>query len=276
MRLGLITIESYDTISKDIIQKGGPYPFCTRCDGCTEHPEIEQSRSAHIGPFTVIGKGTRIGTTLIFRILSLGKGSYIWDSVTIEDGCDISHAIICDGVVIKSGAVLETWCGIVFQGCDWTATTVEDSDEELEYADNSSGTLGPGGVGHVWSICEGGHEEEWRHSVAPIPADKLAEATQSLEDDLEFLNLDGNALSTSGELKPGRNGTDSEDDEAEDSRDDSIYYEKEVEATFLRAVNENIKVPDVILEMKLSAVVIQHDIRRLCWGNILCNDETGH
>jgi translation initiation factor eIF-2B subunit epsilon len=91
--------------------------------------------------------------------------------------------------------------------------------------------LGPGGVGHVWPICEGGHEEEWRHSVAPIPADKLAEATQSLEDDLEFLNLDGNALSTSGELKPGRNGTDSEDDDAEDSRDDSIYYEKEVKIT---------------------------------------------
>ena len=88
--------------------------------------------------------------------------------------------------------------------------------------------LGPGGVGHVWSIYEGAREEEWRHSVALIPADKLTEAIQSLEDDLELLNLDGNALSVSGELKSGRNGTDSEDDDVEDSRDDSIYYEKEV------------------------------------------------
>ncbi|KAJ6917819.1 translation initiation factor eIF-2B subunit epsilon [Populus alba x Populus x berolinensis] len=300
---------SYDTISKDIIQRW-TYPFVPDVmfsgnsathlerEGMYRASEIEQSRSAHIGPFTVIGKGTRIGNnsnisnSVIGKGCSIGSnvsitGSYIWDSVTIEDGCDIRHAIICDGVVIKSGAVLEPGVVLSFKVVIgqqfivpsyskvslYQQPTVEDSDEELEYADNSSGTvdssitctmdtlnremmsetpasqLGPGGVGHVWSICEGGHEEEWRHSVAPIPADKLAEATQSLEDDLEFLNLDGNALSTSGELKPGRNGTDSEDDDAEDSRDDSIYYEKEVEATFLRAVNENIKVPDVILEM---------------------------
>lgn len=300
---------SYDTISKDIIQRW-TYPFVPDVmfsgnsathlerEGMYRASEIEQSRSARIGPFTVIGKGTRIGNnsnisnSVIGKGCSIGSnvsitGSYIWDSVTIEDGCDIRHAIICDGVVIKSGAVLEPGVVLSFKVVIgqqfivpsyskvslYQQPTVEDSDEELEYADNSSGTvdssitctmdtlnremmsetpasqLGPGGVGHVWSICEGGHEEEWRHSVAPIPADKLAEATQSLEDDLEFLNLDGNALSTSGELKPGRNGTDSEDDDAEDSRDDSIYYEKEVEATFLRAVNENIKVPDVILEM---------------------------
>lgn len=80
--------------------------------------EIEQSRSAHIGPFTVIGKGTKIGNnskisnSVIGKGCSIGSnvsitGSYIWDSVTIEDGCDIRHAIICDGVVIKSGAALE-------------------------------------------------------------------------------------------------------------------------------------------------------------------------
>ncbi|KAG6773305.1 hypothetical protein POTOM_020570 [Populus tomentosa] len=390
---------SYDTISKDIIQRW-TYPFVPDVmfsgnsathlerEGMYRASEIEQSRSACIGPFTVIGKGTRIGNSSNISNSVIGKGcsigsnvsitgSYIWDSVTIEDGCDIRHAIICDGVVIKSGAALEPGVVLSFKVVIgqqfivpsyskvslYQQPTVEDSDEELEYADNSSGTvdssitctmdtlnremmsetpasqiyhssplslslkvsyvkiicnesgesalqgknlpkmngiftstlhnkvspcalhnplsqmlflhqsfgveaevvyrvflvitdmkvcrktLGPGGVGHVWSICEGGHEEEWRHSVAPIPADKLAEATQSLEDDLEFLNLDGNALSTSGELKPGRNGTDSEDDDAEDSRDDSVYYEKEVEATFLRAVNENIKVPDVILEM---------------------------
>uniref|UniRef100_A0A6N2KTT1 Translation initiation factor eIF2B subunit epsilon n=1 Tax=Salix viminalis TaxID=40686 RepID=A0A6N2KTT1_SALVM len=300
---------SYDTISKDIIQRW-TYPFVPDVmfsgnsathlerEGMYRASEIEQSRSAHIGPFTVIGKGTKIGNnsnisnSVIGKGCSIGSnvsitGSYIWDSVTIEDGCDIRHAIICDGVVIKSGAVLEPGVVLSFkvvigQQCIvpsyskvslYQQPTVEDSDEELEYADNSSGTvdssitctvdtlnremmsetpasqLGPGGVGHVWSICEGAHEEEWRHSVAPIPADKLAEVIQSLEDDLELLNLDGNALSVSGELKSGHNGTDSEDDDVEDSRDDSIIYEKEVEATFLRAVNENIKVPDVILEM---------------------------
>ena len=105
-------------------------------------------------------------TTPKFQILSLGKGcsigsnvsitgSYIWDSVTIEDGCDIRHAIICDGVVIKSGATLEPGVVLSFkvvigQQCIvpsyskvslYQQPTVEDSDKELEYADNSSGTV---------------------------------------------------------------------------------------------------------------------------------------
>lgn len=80
--------------------------------------EIEQSRSAQIGPFTVVGKGTRIGNNSKISNSVIGKnctigsnvsivGSYIWDGVTIEDGCELRHAIICDGVIIKSGAVLQ-------------------------------------------------------------------------------------------------------------------------------------------------------------------------
>lgn len=76
-----------------------------------------------------------------------------------------------------------------------------------------------GGVGYVWSKCEAGHEEEWRHSVAPITADKILEAVKAMEDDLE-LNHDSSILPPSGELIP--NSNDSDDD---DSRDD---FEKEV------------------------------------------------
>eukprot|EP00257_Ricinus_communis_P013056 XP_015570413.1 translation initiation factor eIF-2B subunit epsilon [Ricinus communis] len=259
--------------------------------------EIEQSRSAQIGPFTVVGKGTRIGNNSKISNSVIGKGcvigsdvlivgSYIWDDVTIEDGCELRHAIVCDGVIIKSGAVLEPGVVLSFKvviGQEFIVPayskvslfqqpTVQDSDEELEYADNNSGPLesctvgdlngeitselsgtqhgpaselGPGGVGYVWSISEGGQEDEWRHSVAPIPAEKLAEAMKAIEDDWELLNLDGNALPPSGELKADSNSNDSEGDD--DSRDDS--FEKEVEATFLRAVHENIKVGDIILEM---------------------------
>ena len=82
--------------------------------------------------------------------------------------------------------------------------------------------LGTGGVGYVWPKCEGGHEEEWRHSVAPIPADKISEALKTMEDDLE-LTHDGSILPPSGELKP-----DSDDDDNEDSRDDFNFFEKEV------------------------------------------------
>ncbi|KAF3968848.1 hypothetical protein ACB098_03G050900 [Castanea mollissima] len=303
---------SYDSISKDIIQRW-TYPFvpdvkffgnsATKLErqGMYRASDIVQSRSAEIGSFTVIGNGTRIGnnTKISNSVVGGGctigsnvsiEGSYIWDNVNIEDGCKLMHSIVCDGVVIKSGAVLEPGVVLSFKviiGQQFVVPsyskvslfqqpTKQDSDEELEYADNSSGIvenssmadtvdksngqltselldeecgptyeLGPGGVGYIWSICEGSHEEEWRHSIAPIPADKLAEAMQNTDDDLELLTQDGSVLPPSGELKPDSNYS----DDNEDPRDDSIYFEKEVEATFLRAVHENIKEDHVILEV---------------------------
>lgn len=80
--------------------------------------EIVQSRSAEIGPFTVIGYGTKIGSdskisnSVVGEGCSIGsnviiEGSYIWDNVTIEDGCELRHVIVCDGVIIKASAVLK-------------------------------------------------------------------------------------------------------------------------------------------------------------------------
>jgi translation initiation factor eIF-2B subunit epsilon len=91
-------------------------------------PEVVQSRSAEIGPFTVIGNGTKIesNTKISNSVVGEGctigsnvsiKGSYIWDNVIIEDDCKIMHAIVCDGVVIKSGAVLEPGVVLSFKVC---------------------------------------------------------------------------------------------------------------------------------------------------------------
>nr|ADN33899.1 eIF4-gamma/eIF5/eIF2-epsilon domain-containing protein [Cucumis melo subsp. melo] len=262
--------------------------------------EILQARSAQVGPFTVIGDNSKIGdntkitNSIIGHGCSIGsnvkiEGSYIWDNVTIEDGCKLSHAIVCDGVVIKSGAELEPGVILSFKvvvGDQFTVPsyskvslfeqpTNQDSDEELEYADNSSGIvefadttdksnsalmskslemqgwpaseLGKGGLGYVWSICEGSVEEEWRHSVAPIPADKLEKVLHKAPDDEVELTQDANVLPPSGELKSDSYISDGDDNES--SRDDSIHFEKEVEATFLRAVHENIEVANVILEV---------------------------
>ncbi|KAK4782643.1 hypothetical protein SAY86_007017 [Trapa natans] len=330
---------SYDTISKDIIQRW-TYPLvpdvlllgssATKLEreGIYRAYEIVQSRSAQIGPLTVIGNNTRIGnnTTIANSVIGKGcsigsnvliEGSYIWDNVTVEDGCQLRHSIVCDGVVMKSGSVLSPGVVLSFKvvvGQNVTVPTYskvslllqptkQDSDEELEYADNNSdveassiaGThnnlngeltsdlsemqgsateeLGSGGVGYIWSICEGASEEEWRHSIAPVPAEKLVELSQTMDDDLDFSNQDGNAPASSGELKPG--GVSDSDDEDGDANNDSAYFEKEVvfqysiaykdvfpiflnntanfslqvEATFLRAVHENVKVDHVILEV---------------------------
>ncbi|KAG8383770.1 hypothetical protein BUALT_Bualt04G0048300 [Buddleja alternifolia] len=302
---------SYDTISKDIIQRW-TYPlvpdvqFFRNCvtklerQGTYRASDIGLSRSARIGPFTVIGNGTTVGnyTEVSNSVIGEGciigsnvsiDGCYIWDKVTIEDGCKLKHAIVCDGVIVKSGAVLEAGAVLSFKvviGQQFVVPAYskvsllqqplkQDSDEELEYADNSSGTIeipsitttpekleeelrtelsdsqtqaafevGNGGTGFIWSVSEGGHEEEWRHSVAPITADRLAEIINNAIDELEISNEDGNILPPSGELGP-----DSIDDSDDDVRDDTVHFEKEVEATFLRAVHENVKEDHVILEV---------------------------
>ncbi|GAB2269869.1 hypothetical protein Dimus_004788, partial [Dionaea muscipula] len=302
---------SYATISKDIIQRW-TYPLVPDVQnfgdcvsklgrqGMYRASDIGVSRSAEIGPLTVIGNGSKIGdkskvsNSIIGAGCNIGsnvsiEGSYIWNNVTIGDGCVLRHAIICDGVIVKPGAVLEPGVVLSFKvvigeqffvpGYSkvslFQQPTIQDSDEELEYADSSStvaeispidhkpvfpdgastprtteiqwGTeVGTGGTGFIWSVCEGGREEEWRHSVAPIPADKLAEIIQAYEDDLEVSHLNGGVLLPGGELLA--NSVDSEGDN-EDSKDDSVYFEKEVEATFMRAVKENIKEDNVILEI---------------------------
>ncbi|XP_011099797.1 translation initiation factor eIF-2B subunit epsilon [Sesamum indicum] len=302
---------SYDAVSKDIIQRW-TYPlvpdvqFFGNCvtklerQGTYRASDIGLSRSAKIGPFTVIGSGTTIGnyTEVANSVIGEGciigsnvsiDGCYIWDKVTIEDGCKLKHAIVCDGVVMKSGAILEAGVVLSFKviiGQQFAVPAyskvslfqqpvTQDSDEELEYADNSSGNIeiasipntpekleedlttelsdsqiqaasevGNGGAGFIWSVSEGGHEEGWRHSVAPIPADRLVEIIKNATDELEISNEDGNILPPSGELEPG-----SVNDSDEDVRDDFAHFEKEVEATFLRAVHENIKEDHVVLEV---------------------------
>ncbi len=91
-------------------------------------PDVVQSRSAEIGPFTVIGNGTKIGSNTKISNSVVGEGctigsnvsiegSYIWDNVIIEDGCKLMHAIVCDGVVMKSGAILEPGVVLSFKVC---------------------------------------------------------------------------------------------------------------------------------------------------------------
>lgn len=311
---------SYDTVSKDILHRW-TYPFVPdvqfsgNCPiikldrrGMYRAPDVTQSRSALVGPFTLVGKGTTIGdnTTITNSVIREGctigcnvsiEGSYIWKNVTIQDDCKLSHAIVCDGVVIKTGSVLEPGVILSFKvvvGQQFAVPAYskvsllpqpvkQDSDEELEYADSGSGfvessaitsasdvangefnsksstnserwgtsEVGVSGAGYIWSVCEGGLEEEWRHSVAPIPADKLAEFSLNVHAELDLTNQDGSILPASGELMPDSGSVVSDYDVDEVFKGDYAYFEKEVEATFLRAVHEvpGVDQNNVILEV---------------------------
>ncbi|KAG7542386.1 Nucleotidyl transferase domain [Arabidopsis thaliana x Arabidopsis arenosa] len=202
---------------------------------------------------SVIGNGCCIGSNVVIQ------GSYIWNNVTIEDGCEIRNAIVCDGVKIRAGAVLQPGVVLSFNvvvGRDFVVPayskvsllqqpTTEDSDEEMEYSGSSSGTadlllgvnnlqldskaseLGPDGTGYIWKVCDSAHDEEWKHSVVPIPMDKLADITRAMDDDdIE----DESVVPPSGELKSDTDSINT------DANDDYGYFEREVEETFLMAI----------------------------------------
>ncbi|XP_076904384.1 uncharacterized protein LOC143559806 [Bidens hawaiensis] len=286
---------SYDSISKDIIQRW-TYPFVpdvafssndsthVERNGIYRASEISQSRSAEIGQFTCIGKGSSIGdrTVILNSVIGAGckigcnvliDGCYIWNNVTIEDGCVLKQTILCDGVVMKPGSVLEPGVVLSFNVVVGPGFVVpayskvsllpqpvtQDSDEELEYADNNgvvnvtdtfengnsvsewnSSEIGVGGRGFIWSLSEGDHEDEWRHSVAPIPESKLIELTQTVFDSLEVNDQDDSVLAIN-ELESGN--------ESDDENQGEDIFEKEIEATFLRAVNEKVKDDHIILEV---------------------------
>lgn len=92
----------------------------------------------------------------------------------------------------------------------------------------NSPQVGVSGAGYIWSVCEGGLEEEWRHSVAPIPADKLAEFSLNVHAELDLTNQDGSILPASGELMPDSGSVVSDYDVDEVFKGDYAYFEKEV------------------------------------------------
>jgi translation initiation factor eIF-2B subunit epsilon len=54
---------------------------------------------------------------------------------------------------------------------------------------------GESGAGYRWAVRDGGQEEEWRHSVAPIPPEKIQEiVAANREHDVEEVDYDIRAL----------------------------------------------------------------------------------
>lgn len=165
---------SYDAISNDIIQRW-TYSFVPDVEWFkNSEPNLERQHiyrasevvgQSKFGSFTVIGSGTTIGyqTTISNSVVGEGcstgsnvtiDGCYIWHNVTIEDGCELKHAIVCDGVILKAGAVLEPGVVLSFKvviGEQFVVPSYskvsllrqpikqDSDDEELNYTNSSSG-----------------------------------------------------------------------------------------------------------------------------------------
>ncbi|CAN6451583.1 unnamed protein product [Victoria cruziana] len=307
---------SYDTVSKDILQRW-MYPFvpdvqfsgsCPAVkmdrEGIYRGNDVAQSRFARVGPYSLVGSGTSIGdysfvinstigdNCIIGRNVSI-EGCYIWNNVTIQDNCKLKHAIVCDGVILKTGAVLQPGVILTFKVMIGEEVevpayskisllrqpTIQDSDEELEYADSSHGIVenpsmngidengelghevsedqhwdaskvGVSGAGVLWSIGENLQEDEWKHSVAPIPAEKLGVIFSALADAEGSQDLGTSQAServqTNLEISLDEDGNSCVDDDIDLK---TVQFDKEVEETFGRAVLEGVEQDHVILEI---------------------------
>uniref|UniRef100_A0A0D9VJY3 Translation initiation factor eIF2B subunit epsilon n=1 Tax=Leersia perrieri TaxID=77586 RepID=A0A0D9VJY3_9ORYZ len=229
---------------------------------------------------SVIGEGCNIGKNVLIH------GSYIWDNVIIEDGCKVSNSLVCDGVHLRAGAIVEPGCILSFKVEVGKNVVVpayskvallpqpsnEDSDEELEYADTNSGvTDSPpfssmrapdhptvsddddleasetgtcGVVGYIWGNVDTGIHEEWKQSIAPIPKDKLKELQHAA-------SFDDNDDGSEDEFDNHPTVPDQDDDSDISAVEDDDYskFEKEVQETFQRALDDGIHQDNLILEI---------------------------
>ncbi|KAI3972864.1 hypothetical protein MKX01_019522 [Papaver californicum] len=219
---------SYDTISKHIIQQrpsgpnikfSGNYPIKLESQGIYEGSDIKVlSSSAQVGPFTLVGSGTRIGDySKISNSVIVMKRQLYWNNVTVQDGCQLNNPF-CDGVVIKSGVVLEPGVVLSFkvvvgpkfhvpdyskaslltQPTNQPRHTLDLPKWELILASSGITEVGVSGVDYyIWSD-------------APKP-----------------------------EMLPGA-GIRADSESSDPDNDDD--FDKEVEASFLRAVHETVSV----------------------------------
>jgi translation initiation factor eIF-2B subunit epsilon len=122
----------YDSVSRDIIARW-TFPIVPDMNLLEDQEltikrgnrymgrDVMLSRSAEIGPNTVLGAGVTVGegTTITRSVIgsnvSIGPncridGAYIWDSVMIEGDSIIESSIIADNVRIRSGVVINRGC----------------------------------------------------------------------------------------------------------------------------------------------------------------------
>ncbi|GAQ80574.1 eukaryotic translation initiation factor eIF-2B epsilon subunit [Klebsormidium nitens] len=224
-----------------------------------------------IGSNCVIGANVRIYGSYVWNDVKIGNGAVLTSAVV----CD--NVLVKDKAVVEPGAVLsfkvEVGGGFrvpAYSRISMLAQPMEDddSDEELEYdqagvggADAHKGSddeesegaavvpiswnpeeVGVAGKGCRWAMVrEGAEDDEWKQSVAPIPAAKLADLAAAAAEDN---SRDENAMDVSRSARASAQGDEETDEEDQDSE-----FLKEVGGTFRRGVVEKIKQENVQLEI---------------------------
>ena len=239
-------LHTYDAINKDVIHRwvyplvpdnapGEKYSYGRHNIYLNTNVTLERGvvlqEDVVIGPGTCVGTDSQVTHSSIGRDCRVGKnvrieGSYIWDNVVIEDNCEVSRCILCDGACVKANVRLQPGCilsyGVVV-GPDFTVaagtrlttkhptTSISDSgwgdDEEtdtskrkesIELVDTVPEEVGLEGRGFVWRPLQDQDEdsddirvEKWPFSEGSYAISESSRGASSPSHSPEPLLLDG-------------------------------------------------------------------------------------
>ncbi|KAG6557805.1 hypothetical protein Mapa_000572 [Marchantia paleacea] len=236
-------------------------------------------RNSVIGRGCTIGSNVVIEGSHIWNNVTICDNVQIRHAVICDGVVLKSGAIIEPGVLLSFKVVIgENFTVPAYSKISLVRQRPEEdsSDEELEYAEAASGVaesppspfydgrvvngspahggdelpesprwdvseVGIAGAGCNWSA---GQDEEWRHSVALIPSERIREiVAREEEGELEDDARDMTASSRNDNI------AEQVDDDEADEEDESAFFDKEVEALFRRAVTGEAGEDHVVLEV---------------------------
>lgn len=255
-----------------------------------------------IGRNCVIGSNVIIEGSYVWNNVTIYdnvfiKSAVICDGCVVKAGARVEPgAVLSFNVVIGPNFSVPSYSKISLIA---QPTEEDSSDEELEYVETASGTtespqkiidvgqessngsgsglkledlsqanvwnkseVGTSGAGFRWSMKDTSQEDEWRYSVAPIPAEKIEEM-RLREDQADLDDADQDAGVTAGV---------EEEEEEVDALKKKRDFEKEAEETFRRLFLEGVPESNVILEVKalrLGFNVESSDCASACFKSVL-------
>ncbi|XP_019619649.1 PREDICTED: translation initiation factor eIF-2B subunit epsilon-like [Branchiostoma belcheri] len=289
----------YDAVSKDILQRW-TYPLVP--DNRLSSQEQDSSYTLHrhhvyrgrdvfldhdsvleenvvIGPGTRIGSNTTISNSVIGRNCVIGdhvrlEGVYLWDNVSIGSACSLTQCIVCSGVTIANGVVVEPSCVLSFDvvvGPDvqlpagtrvslhpnQTQAAEDDFQEPTETIQHHTyqpDRIGTDGKGYIWEQDE--------------DEDSLVTSMWGLRLDQEE--------SSSEESEESAEEEDDMDQETSPPLDDMRIFYTEVLDSMQRAIEENINADNLILEINSSKYAYNISMQELNVCVVRCVLEVAH
>ncbi|KAJ3219919.1 hypothetical protein HDU67_008448 [Dinochytrium kinnereticum] len=249
--------QMYDAISN--ILEGDTYTHSR--PQMYKESDVKLARSAVLKGSVLIGSGTSIGEGAVISRSSIGRnckigpnvildGAYIWDNVTISDGCHVSQSILANDVFIGEKTRIEPGSILSFAvriGSNIviprdSKVTLMETDEDANEVD-----LGPKAEGHIW-VDSFSDDDDEEGDKKLLRFASLGYVRSDVEDVDDF----------------SEEGSDEDEDGAMPENDPFV----EIHLTVLRAIEEGHDSDDLTLELNTLKMAYNLDFMDLRTGAI--------